>query len=196
MNGSLAQLVEQLTLNQLVDSSSLSGPTIQSSQWSLSSAGRASPLQGGGHRFDPYSDHHKNYFGYSGYTEGMLPIGRLAQLGEHLPYKEEVIGSIPIATTNSHLLNGSLAQLVEQLTLNQLVDSSSLSGPTIQSSFISHYILINSSSNFLIFLFYFFFGCAFVVVVLQFLFKRLLFNFIPYLVEVGLIHSGDVKVKL
>jgi len=28
------------------------------------------------------------------------------------------------------------------------------------------------------------------------LFKRLLFNFIPYLVEVGLIHSGDVKVKL
>ncbi len=25
--------------------------------------------------------------------------GRLAQLGEHLPYKQRVIGSIPIATT-------------------------------------------------------------------------------------------------
>ena len=25
--------------------------------------------------------------------------GRLAQLGEHLPYKQEVIGSNPIATT-------------------------------------------------------------------------------------------------
>ena len=26
--------------------------------WSLSSAGRASALQAGGHRFEPYSDHH------------------------------------------------------------------------------------------------------------------------------------------
>ena len=25
--------------------------------------------------------------------------GSIAQLGEHLPYKQEVIGSIPIATT-------------------------------------------------------------------------------------------------
>ena len=46
--------------------------------------------------------------------------GCLAQLGEHLPYKERVIGSIPIATTTF----GSLAQLVEQLTLNQLVPGS------------------------------------------------------------------------
>ena len=56
--------------------------------------------------------------------------GRLAQLGEHLPYKEEVIGSIPIATTS----HGSVAQLVEQLTLNQLVHGSSPCGPTIDSS--------------------------------------------------------------
>ena len=27
-------------------------------KWSLSSAGRASALQAGGHRFEPYSDHH------------------------------------------------------------------------------------------------------------------------------------------
>ena len=29
--------------------------------WELSSAGRASALQAGGHRFDPYSDHHLIY---------------------------------------------------------------------------------------------------------------------------------------
>ena len=51
----------------------------------------------------------------------MRLYGRLAQLGEHLPYKEEVTGSIPVATT----IDGSLAQLVEQLTLNQLVQGSS-----------------------------------------------------------------------
>ena len=87
---------------------------------------------------------------------GTTENGRLAQLGEHLPYKEEVIGSIPIATTNSHLLNGSLAQLVEQLTLNQLVDSSSLSGPTIQTSFIFFFYLLIQLLAFLTFLFYFF----------------------------------------
>ena len=32
------------------------------------------------------------------YPQGYL-YGILAQLGEHLPYKQEVIGSIPIATT-------------------------------------------------------------------------------------------------
>ena len=34
--------------------------------------------------------------------------GRLAQLGEHLPYKQEVIGSSPIATT----IFGLVVQLV------------------------------------------------------------------------------------
>ncbi len=28
-------------------------------------------------------------------------FGSLAQLGEHLPYKQRVIGSIPIASTNT-----------------------------------------------------------------------------------------------
>ena len=60
--------------------------------WELSSAGRASALQAGGHRFDPYSSHQ---------SLKQEQIGSLAQLGEHLPYKQEVIGSIPIAPTKS-----------------------------------------------------------------------------------------------
>ena len=47
--------------------------------------------------------------------------GGLAQLGEHLPYKQEVTGSSPVSSIES------LAQLVEHLTFNQRVDSSSLS---------------------------------------------------------------------
>ena len=46
--------------------------------------------------------------------------GGLAQLGEHLPYKQEVTGSSPVSSIES------LAQLVEHLTFNQRVGSSSL----------------------------------------------------------------------
>ena len=49
--------------------------------------------------------------------------GGLAQLGEHLPYKQEVTGSSPV----SSIYFEPLAQLVEHLTFNQRVDSSSLS---------------------------------------------------------------------
>ena len=42
-------------------------------------------------------------------------IGGLAQLGEHLPYKQRVRGSSPLAST----IHADLAQLVEQLTCNQ-----------------------------------------------------------------------------
>ena len=70
--------------------------------------------------------------------------GRIAQLGEHLPYKQGVIGSSPIVTTifiggvaqlvrapachaggrefeprHSRHLYAALAHLVEQLTCNQ-----------------------------------------------------------------------------
>ena len=38
-------------------------------------------------------------------------FGGLAQLGEHLPYKQGVTGSIPVATTIK-VFNGSVAQLV------------------------------------------------------------------------------------
>ena len=39
-------------------SSILSHVSERLTKWSLSSAGRASALQAGGHRFEPYSDHH------------------------------------------------------------------------------------------------------------------------------------------
>ena len=38
-----------------------------------------------------------------------IRYGRIAQLGEHLPYKQGVIGSSPIVTT---IGNGGVAQLV------------------------------------------------------------------------------------
>ena len=43
--------------------------------------------------------------------------GGLAQLGEHLPYKQRVGGSIPSSSTIYTL--AGVAQLVEQLTCNQ-----------------------------------------------------------------------------
>ena len=49
-----------------------------------------------------------------------MRYGGLAQLGEHLPYKQEVTGSSPVSSIES------LAQLVEHLTFNQRVGSSSL----------------------------------------------------------------------
>ena len=49
-----------------------------------------------------------------------MVVGGLAQLGEHLPYKQEVTGSSPVSSIES------LAQLVEHLTFNQRVGSSSL----------------------------------------------------------------------
>ena len=54
---------------------------------------------------------------FHGGNRGSLPLGvtissygRIAQLGEHLPYKQGVTGSIPVATTKT--FNGSVAQLV------------------------------------------------------------------------------------
>ena len=44
-----------------------------------------------------------------------LKYGGLAQLGEHLPYKQRVSGSSPLTST----IYADLAQLVEQLTCNQ-----------------------------------------------------------------------------
>ena len=45
-------------------------------------------------------------------------FGGLAQLGEHLPYKQEVTGSSPVSSIEP------LAQLVEHLTFNQRVGGS------------------------------------------------------------------------
>ena len=44
--------------------------------------------------------------------------GRLAQLGEHLPYKQGVTGSIPVTSI------GSLAQLVEHRSCKAEVEGS------------------------------------------------------------------------
>ena len=87
----------------------------------LSSAGRASALQAEGHRFEPYRSHvtkeygeiaqlaraHGSYPWCRGFespsrylTEKSVTnkYGILAQLGEHLPYKQRVIGSSPIGS--------------------------------------------------------------------------------------------------
>ena len=45
--------------------------------------------------------------------------GGLAQLGEHLPYKQGVAGSSPAVSTIYIKTYADLAQLVEQLTCNQ-----------------------------------------------------------------------------
>ena len=47
--------------------------------------------------------------------------GILAQLGEHLPYKQRVIGSSPIGP----IIYADVAQLAEQLICNQQVTGSS-----------------------------------------------------------------------
>ena len=68
-HGSLAQLVEQLTFNQLVAGSNPARPTIllheeSKLMWAISSVGRAPALQAGGHWFEPGIAHHSlNVFG-------------------------------------------------------------------------------------------------------------------------------------
>ena len=59
--------------------------------------------------------------------------GIIAQLGEHLPYKQRVIGSSPIGPTYNIKLYADVAQLAEQLICNQQVIGSS---PII--GFVSH----------------------------------------------------------
>ncbi len=84
--------------------------------WAHSSAGRAPALQAGGHRVsaEHISEDHKITIWllgqavktppFHGGNRGSIPLGvtnfgRIAQLGEHLPYKQGVTGSIPVATT-------------------------------------------------------------------------------------------------
>ena len=51
--------------------------------------------------------------------------GSLAQLGERLPYKQDVTGSSPVTPTKNLILYAGVAQLVEQLICNQQVAGSS-----------------------------------------------------------------------
>ena len=66
---------------------------------------RAPPCHGGGRGFES----HPGRF-----------LGILAQLGEHLPYKQRVIGSSPVGP-----IRADVAQLAEQLICNQQVTGSS-----------------------------------------------------------------------
>ena len=74
---------------------------------------RAPPCHGGGQGFEPPSGRFfMNIFSIDGI---------LAQLGEHLPYKQRVTGSSPVGP----ILNADVAQLAEQLICNQQVNGSS-----------------------------------------------------------------------
>ena len=53
---------------------------------------RAPPCHGGGRRFDPVPGRLHLY------ARQFIQVGVLAQLGEHLPYKQRVIGSSPIGS--------------------------------------------------------------------------------------------------
>ena len=72
---------------------------------------RAPPCHGGGRGFES----HPGRFASS------KECGILAQLGEHLPYKQRVTGSSPVGP----IFNADVAQLAEQLICNQQVIGSS-----------------------------------------------------------------------
>ena len=71
---------------------------------------RAPPCHGGGRGFESHSGRLTDY----------SVFGIIAQLGEHLPYKQRVIGSSPIGP-----IYADVAQLAEQLICNQQVIGSS-----------------------------------------------------------------------
>ena len=71
---------------------------------------RAPPCHGGGRRFESV----------------LGRFGILAQLGEHLPYKQRVTGSSPVGPIVSlKAICADVAQLAEQLICNQQVFGSS-----------------------------------------------------------------------
>ena len=78
---------------------------------------RAPPCHGGGRRFE--SDLGRSTFKLNGNLIFQF-CGILAQLGEHLPYKQRVTGSSPVGPTYA-----DVAQLAEQLICNQQVIGSS-----------------------------------------------------------------------
>ena len=75
---------------------------------------RAPPCHGGGRGFES----HPGRFFLN--RRNNFISGVLAQLGEHLPYKQRVIGSSPIGP-----IYADVAQLAEQLICNQQVNGSS-----------------------------------------------------------------------
>ena len=74
---------------------------------------RAPPCHGGGRGFEPHPGRLR---------KRKIIYGILAQLGEHLPYKQRVTGSSPVGPIYSY---ADVAQLAEQLICNQQVIGSS-----------------------------------------------------------------------
>ncbi len=66
----------------------------KSERWAISSVGRAPPLQGGGHWFEPGIAHHF-------LDRESAIVGAIAQLGERLPCTQEVSSSILLSSTIS-----------------------------------------------------------------------------------------------
>ena len=77
---------------------------------------RAPPCHGGGREFESHLG--RSYRKICTISE----YGILAQLGEHLPYKQRVTGSSPVGPIYSY---ADVAQLAEQLICNQQVIGSS-----------------------------------------------------------------------
>ena len=76
---------------------------------------RAPPCHGGGREFESLLGRLQ--------TVSLYVNGVLAQLGEHLPYKQRVTGSSPVGPIINK--NADVAQLAEQLICNQQVIGSS-----------------------------------------------------------------------
>ena len=79
---------------------------------------RAPPCHGGGRGFEPLPG--RLLASIPVLIKQVLKIGVLAQLGEHLPYKQRVTGSSPVGP-----IFADVAQLAEQLICNQQVIGSS-----------------------------------------------------------------------
>ena len=75
-----------------------------------------------------------------------MQTGGLAQLGEHLPYKQRVIGSSPI--TSIFLFSGPLAQSAEHLTFNQRVAGSNPAWLIFQSNSDASLAQLDRASDF------------------------------------------------
>ncbi len=87
----------------------------------ISSAGRAPPLQGGGRRFDPVITHQLLYS-----LKWVISRRVVSSAGRAPPLQGGGRRFDPVITHHF----GSLAQLVEQLTFNQLVAGSNPARPT------------------------------------------------------------------
>ena len=81
---------------------------------------RAPPCHGGGHGFESRLGRSVvNDYNIYNYHSLQVTRGILAQLGEHLPYKQRVTGSSPVGPIYPKGY-ADVAQLAEQLICNQL----------------------------------------------------------------------------